>query len=171
MQTAASLGANAVLGVDIDYEGSWRGPMPPGIEHRNRGHRRVTQYRTGASGQIRAFTDLMQTRSQPRGDYEVIIWRGSMLLVSSTGTAVTVEPGTGADAVLHAWRDCPDTKLCATDRHRAERQASGAEQEPRPSSRKLPGMILTATSRIEEVAILQHHDLVTGDAHRRRQRP
>ena len=33
-----------------------------------------------------------------------------------------------------------------------------------PSSRRLPGMILTATSRIEGNVILRHHDLVTGEA-------
>jgi len=42
MQTAASLGANAVLGVDIDYEVISARAVAPGIEHRNRGHRRVT---------------------------------------------------------------------------------------------------------------------------------
>ena len=47
-KVAASIGANAVIGVDIDYE--------------------------------------------------VIAKRGSMLLVSITGTAVTVRPGTGPDA-------------------------------------------------------------------------
>lgn len=52
METAASLGANAVVGVDIDYE--------------------------------------------------VITKRGSMLLVSITGTAVSVVAGTGADTALHA---------------------------------------------------------------------
>ena len=52
METAASLGANAVIGVDIDYE--------------------------------------------------VITKRGSMLLVSITGTAVSVTAGTGADTALHA---------------------------------------------------------------------
>lgn len=52
METAARLGANAVIGVDIDYE--------------------------------------------------VITKRGSMLLVSITGTAVSVAAGTGPDAALHA---------------------------------------------------------------------
>ena len=51
-QVAASLGANAVIGVDTDYE--------------------------------------------------VITKRGSMLLVSITGTAVTVAAPTATDAVLHA---------------------------------------------------------------------
>ena len=51
-QVAASLGANAVIGVDIDCE--------------------------------------------------VITKRGSMLLVSITGTAVTVAAPTATDAVLHA---------------------------------------------------------------------
>lgn len=35
-------------------------------------------------------------------DYEVIAKRGSMLLVSITGTAVTVRPGTGPDAAPYA---------------------------------------------------------------------
>ena len=51
-EIAASLGANAVIGIDIDYE--------------------------------------------------VIAKRGSMLLVSITGTAVTVRPGTGPDAAPYA---------------------------------------------------------------------
>ena len=51
-EVAASLGANAVIGVDIDYE--------------------------------------------------IISKRGSMLLVSITGTAVTVSRGTAPDAVLDA---------------------------------------------------------------------
>ena len=34
-------------------------------------------------------------------DYEVISKRGSMLLVSISGTAVTIEPAIQADATLH----------------------------------------------------------------------
>ena len=57
-----------------------------------------------------AFIDLMETAASLGANavigvnYEVITRRGSMLLVSSTGTAVTVRPGTGTDALLHAWR-------------------------------------------------------------------
>ena len=51
-EVAASLGANAVIGIDLDYE--------------------------------------------------IIAKRGSMLLVSITGTAVTVRPGTGPDAAPYA---------------------------------------------------------------------
>ena len=57
-----------------------------------------------------AFKDLMETAASLGAnaviginiDYEVITKRGSMLLVSISGTAVSVVAGTGADTALHA---------------------------------------------------------------------
>ena len=57
-----------------------------------------------------AFADLKQVAASLGAnavtgvdtDYEVFTKRGSMLLVSITGTAVTVAAPTATDAVLHA---------------------------------------------------------------------
>ena len=84
----------------------------PGIEHRNRGHRR--------SGN--------RSRRGP----------------------------------ARKWRDCPDTKLCPLTGTEQSARPTGAEQEPRAIEPEAARMILTATSRIEAIVILQHHDPLTG---------
>ena len=87
-----------------------------------------------------------------------------MLLVSSTGTAVTVEPGTGADRILHAWRLSRYQAVPQLTGTEQNARPTGPEQEPQAIEPEAARMIPTATSRIEGIAILQHHDLVTGEA-------
>ena len=77
-EVAASLGANAVIGIDLDYE--------------------------------------------------IIARRGSMLLVSITGTAVTVAPETEQNAALHA--------IERSARHRAARCNADAERRQREDRSK-----------------------------------
>ena len=65
-------------------------------------------------------------------------------------------------------RDLVDSQRAAgpsVTLHRAERKAHRRRAGNHGRhSRRLPGMTLTATSRIEGTAILQHHDLVTAEA-------
>lgn len=62
-------------------------------------------------------------------DYEVIAKKGSMLLVSITGTAVTVRAGTGPE---------PDPTRSPTDRARARRRAGRPHARTEQPCRETP---------------------------------
>ena len=65
-----------------------------------------------------------------------------------------------------ARRDCEPRRRP----HRHHRHGEAPSRNRGPLSGTLPVMILTATSRIEGMRILQHHDMVTGGGDRRRER-
>ncbi len=78
----------------------------------------------------------------------------------------TRRPSTGWP---HPSRSSNRRNQCTDRAHRVERRTRRARDphapsRPRLPSRSLPGIILTTTSRIEGMRILQHHDIVSGEA-------